>query len=575
MKRRSALLDDVFISNYNKGDSKALTALFTEDAEVVEADGDRYQGRGLIEQSFTDTFAARQGVKIAFEIEGIRFLSPDVAKEEGRSLITPAKGAPESRLYTVLFVKREGRWLISSVREEPDPLVRPHDRLKDLEWMVGDWIDEGADSVVRLHCQWSEDENFLIRTFTVKRQGKPVMTVTQRIGWDPVARQVRSWEFDSEGGFGEGKWSRDGERWVVKSTGVRPEGTTASATNVMVQERPDLVRWVLDRPGHRRRVRARRCSLCTGPRPAAAQGRGDFDDFVPEHDKEPAMNRKMMTAVICASLVVALAGGMAFGRGGGGFRGGLAVAASMGATAAFMGVTEVCITAGCPRSAGLRRSAHTTEAATARLWKSRGRTKACTGASSTTVPARVPTTRRGAGPSTTAPREPPAEALVARRPAGVSTESLARRPAAGPTRMSVVPAGPSDLAATRSPGVRTSGLSRAAWDRCRRFARIRRCRVRRSLRRRVLRRQRVPAQRVQRLRRVSPGLGPRLLEWTRQRGLGMAQPLLGGRGPGEWGLGMGLGWGLSSWGFGSSLYGMGYMPYSNRPQHASCLPIIT
>ena len=41
----------------------------------------------------------------------------------------------------------------------------------------------------------------------------------------------------------------------------------------------------------------------------------------------------------------------------------------------------------------------------------------------------------------------------------------------------------------------------------------------------------------------------------------------GGWGYGGWGMGMGLGlglgYGLSSWGYGSSLYGMGYMPYSN------------
>ena len=52
----------------------------------------------------------------------------------------------------------------------------------------------------------------------------------------------------------------------------------------------------------------------------------------------------------------------------------------------------------------------------------------------------------------------------------------------------------------------------------------------------------------------------------------MAQPLLGRLGLRRlglrgWGfglgLGMGLGWGLSVWGFGSGLYGMGYMPYNN------------
>jgi hypothetical protein len=39
----------------------------------------------------------------------------------------------------------------------------------------------------------------------------------------------------------------------------------------------------------------------------------------------------------------------------------------------------------------------------------------------------------------------------------------------------------------------------------------------------------------------------------------------GGWGGWGWGLGMGmgLGYGLAAWGFGSSLYGMGYMPYSN------------
>jgi uncharacterized protein (TIGR02246 family) len=240
--------DDAFVADYNKGDSKALTARFTEDAEVVELEGHRYQGHALIERRLAETFAASPGVKLALDVEAIRFLSPDVAKEEGLSRVTTAQGTSDSRRYTVLYVKRHGRWLISSVREELDPLVRPHDRLKELQWMIGQWVDEAPDSVVHLTCRWSEDENFLMREFTVRLQGKPVMQVTQRIGWDPLARQVRSWEFDSEGGFGEGRWSGGGDRWVIKHAGVRPDGTTASATNIMVRERPDRVRWVsLDR----------------------------------------------------------------------------------------------------------------------------------------------------------------------------------------------------------------------------------------------------------------------------------------------------------------------------------------
>ncbi len=236
--------DDLYVRDYNGANIKALVARFTEDAEVIEPDGLRYEGRTLIEERLAETLASSPGAKMAIEVLSVRTFGPDVAKEEGRTIITPAKGGPATRLrYTALLVKRDGNWLLSSVREEADPLVSPHDRLQVLAWMIGDWVDEGPESLVRVKCRWSDDGNFLIRSFTVKHLGKDVMTVAQRIGWDPAAKQIRSWEFDSEGGFGEGRWGGDGERWVIKHTATRPEGTTVSATNVMVRERPDLVRW--------------------------------------------------------------------------------------------------------------------------------------------------------------------------------------------------------------------------------------------------------------------------------------------------------------------------------------------
>ena len=236
--------DGAFVQEYNNGDAKALAVLFTEDAEVIEADGARYRGRSLIQERLAQTFAASPGGKLDIAADSIEFLSPDVAKEEGRTVVTVAGSTVETLRHTALLVKREGRWLISSVREESDPLLPPHERLKELEWMVGDWVDDGPDSHIKVSCRWSEDGNFLLRTFLVHVQGKPALTVHQRVGWDPLAKQFRSWEFDSDGGYGEGKWSRDGDGWVIKHTGVRPEGITASATHLVARERPDLVRWV-------------------------------------------------------------------------------------------------------------------------------------------------------------------------------------------------------------------------------------------------------------------------------------------------------------------------------------------
>lgn len=233
-----------FKQAYDAGDAKAAAALFTDDAEIIDEEGERIEGRTNIEGLYAAVFQARPGAKIEIALGSLRFLGPDVAKEEGETRVIPTGKEPETvRHYTVVYVKNGGRWLHSSVREENSKSVTPHDRLKELEWLLGEWVDESSEATVHVTCRWSDDKNYLLREFLVHTDGKPVMNVTQRIGWDPLTQQIKSWVFDSEGGYGDALWSRSGNQWLIKSTGVLPEGKTASATNVLTQLSPTQARW--------------------------------------------------------------------------------------------------------------------------------------------------------------------------------------------------------------------------------------------------------------------------------------------------------------------------------------------
>jgi uncharacterized protein (TIGR02246 family) len=226
------------------GDAKSVAALYAEDAEIVDEFGDRIQGRATIQQAYSNIFAGRKGAGIEIALGSLRFLSPDVAKEEGQTRVQPGGTEPATlRTYTVLFVKQGGKWLYSSVREEHSSGVPHQERLKELEWMLGDWLDESADSLIRSTCRWSDDKNYLLRDFQIHVQGKPVMTVSERIGWDPLTRQIKSWVFDSEGGYGDALWARNGNQWTIKSAGVLPDGRVATATHVLTRTGPNSARW--------------------------------------------------------------------------------------------------------------------------------------------------------------------------------------------------------------------------------------------------------------------------------------------------------------------------------------------
>jgi len=232
------------VEAFNRQDVKALGAMFTEDATYIDEDGVLYSGRKEIVDELEDYFAENKGRKLSIDIEAIQFVTPEVAVLDGISQVDPPpEGAPVAGRYSSVRVKQGGKWLVAAVRETTVEVPSNYEHLKPLAWMVGDWLDQGGDTSVRTTVHWGENKNFLIREFTLRVAGRPVISGTQRIGWDPERRQIKSWVFDSEGSVTQGLWIQEGNRWIVRSTGVMRDGSHASATSIMTKIDDDTFTW--------------------------------------------------------------------------------------------------------------------------------------------------------------------------------------------------------------------------------------------------------------------------------------------------------------------------------------------
>jgi uncharacterized protein (TIGR02246 family) len=232
--------DERLVKAYNSGKAEDVAALFHPQAEFIDEEGVNYKGRPAIQELLTKYFAKFPGVKLTLHIDSIRVTGP-VAIEEGvRTTVTKDETAGAHVVYTAVRTKVGNEWLIVSLQDAPDESgLTPHDLLEPLSFLVGDWVNEGNDAVVKISYRWTEDQNFLIGDYHVTRGGEVVMHSQQRIGWDPLAGKVRSWMFDSDGGFGEGQWAHVDGVWVVKSTAVLPDGQTGSATITMTPQGKD------------------------------------------------------------------------------------------------------------------------------------------------------------------------------------------------------------------------------------------------------------------------------------------------------------------------------------------------
>jgi uncharacterized protein (TIGR02246 family) len=235
-----------FETAFNKGDAAAIAALFAENAEAVDEDGEVVQGRENIQKRFAEIFKNFPKARIAVELSSLRQLSPDVAVEDGFSATTLDPEETGSRSpYTIIHLKRDGKWLMASVRDFPEEETETtaHDELQPLAWLVGQWVDQSGDAKVETTCAWSDDDNYLIQDYVVKVRDKLESRGTQRIGWDSVRKTIRSWVFDQSGEFVESTWTPVDGGWVIKATGYTPGGVTASATRILTPLGSDLFQF--------------------------------------------------------------------------------------------------------------------------------------------------------------------------------------------------------------------------------------------------------------------------------------------------------------------------------------------
>ncbi|MGI9473911.1 MAG: YybH family protein [Rubripirellula sp.] len=223
-----------YVDAFNQGDAKALASHWGPQGELVTPGGNTLTGQAQLAEEFKAYFDESPNAKLELAGTSIEFISPSVAVESGIARVLAPEQPPSESEYEAVHVKSGGKWKIDSTREQsvPEPPPSHYDQLQALEWMIGTWVDEDETGAVETTCRWTTNSNFIVRSFKVFVEGRVDFEGTQVIGWDPHSEAIRSWMFDSDGGFGAGRWSGGDGQWSVQMLNVLPDGRRGSSTNI-------------------------------------------------------------------------------------------------------------------------------------------------------------------------------------------------------------------------------------------------------------------------------------------------------------------------------------------------------
>jgi uncharacterized protein (TIGR02246 family) len=233
-----------FIQAFNNRDAAAIAAYWTADGEYVRNDGEPIRGKAEIQKGYAEffkTLKAKPHVEV--RVDGLYFPSRDTAISEVTLRLKNDEGEfVASSWRNTLLVREEGQWKVAIVREW-DRDIGLDVSLAELDWLIGTWHAATKDREVTIIYEWDEHKAFIRGKYTVKEGGKVVESGTQMIGKDKAEGAIRSWVFQSDGGFGGGVWTREGKKWSVDVYGVMADGRELTATSIYVHLDANTFTW--------------------------------------------------------------------------------------------------------------------------------------------------------------------------------------------------------------------------------------------------------------------------------------------------------------------------------------------
>lgn len=224
---------DNYAKAFVAGDYKTIANMWAPDGIFTDIDGQVWRGRSAIEAYFKSSFECFGAQPIRIAVDSIKFLGDNIAIEEGHSRLLQGHAIDVVSHYMVVHLKVDNKWQMYAVTETPCPDA-VIGSLKDWEWLIGDWSAKPSQSAtVNLKAAWATGHNFIRCLFESESSVTGKKSSMVIIGRDPSNGQIISWHFDPSGGFGSGKWLKDGQTWIERARSVECNGITGSALYIL------------------------------------------------------------------------------------------------------------------------------------------------------------------------------------------------------------------------------------------------------------------------------------------------------------------------------------------------------